>query len=76
MHKPESVLENETEKILWDFEILTHNQRPDLVNVNNKNNNNKKENQPNSGLCNPGRLQCKNQRKRRKKRQILIMPEN
>ena len=22
MHKPESVLENETQKILWDFEIL------------------------------------------------------
>ena len=33
MHKPESVLENETHKILWDFEIQTDHlipaRRPD-----------------------------------------------
>ena len=35
MHKPESVLENEMHKILWDFEIqmdhLISARRPDLV---------------------------------------------
>ena len=36
MHKPESVLENETHKILWDFEFQTSHlisaRKPDLVN--------------------------------------------
>ena len=40
MHKPESVLENETHKILWDFEIKTDHlipaRRPDLIFINNK----------------------------------------
>ena len=40
MHKPESVLENETHKILWDFEIKTDHlipaRRPDLVLINKK----------------------------------------
>ena len=49
MHNPESVLENETHKILWYFEIQTNNlilaRWPDLVIVN------KKENLQNSGLC-------------------------
>ena len=40
MHKPESVLENETHNILWDFEIKTDNlipaRRPDLVLINKK----------------------------------------
>ena len=35
MHKPESVVENKTHKILWNFEIQTDHQiparRPDLV---------------------------------------------
>ena len=35
MHNPESVLENETHKILWDFEIQTNHlisaRRPDPV---------------------------------------------
>ena len=39
-HKPESVLENKTHKILWDFEIQTDHQiparRPDLVVINKK----------------------------------------
>ena len=38
MHNPESILENETHKILWDFEIqmddLISTRRPDLVIVN------------------------------------------
>ena len=40
MHKPESVLENETHKILWDFKIQTDHlipaRRPDLVVINKK----------------------------------------
>ena len=40
MHNPESVLENETHKIFWDFEIQTDHQisarRPDLAIVNKK----------------------------------------
>ena len=40
MHNPESVLENETYKILWDFEILTDHlisaRQPELVIINNK----------------------------------------
>ena len=38
MHKPESVQENETHKILWNFEKQTNHQipteRPDLVLIN------------------------------------------
>ena len=38
MHNPESVLENETHKLLWDFEIQTDHQisarQPDLVKIN------------------------------------------
>ena len=40
MHNSESVLENETHKVLWDFEIQTDHlrsaRRPDIVIVNNK----------------------------------------
>ena len=40
MHNPESNLENETHKTLWDFEIQTNHlisaRRPDLVIVNKK----------------------------------------
>ena len=40
MYSPESVPENETHKVLWDFEIQTHHlisvRRPDLVIVNKK----------------------------------------
>ena len=54
IHNPESILENETQKILWDFEIqidhLFPARRPDLVIVNKKKkkrkeNNNKKNKQ-------------------------------
>ena len=47
MHNPASVLENETHKLLWDFNIQTDHvisaRRPELRIINN-NNNNKKEN--------------------------------
>ena len=46
MHSPASVLENDTHKLLWDFDIQTDHlisaRRPDLIIINNNNNNNKK----------------------------------
>ena len=58
MHNPESVLENETNKILGDFEIQTDHQIPttrqDLVIIN------KKVNLLNSWLCRLGGWQSKN----------------
>ena len=45
-HNPVFVLENDTHKLLWDFDIHTDHlisfRRPDLVLINNNNNNNKK----------------------------------
>ena len=47
MHNPEPVLENETHKVLWDFEIETNHliaaRRPDLEIVNNKKKKKKKK---------------------------------
>ena len=41
MHNPAPVLENNTHKLLWDFEIHTDHlisvRRPDLIIINNKN---------------------------------------
>ena len=58
MHAPESVLENEMHKLLWDFEIQTYHlilaRWLDLLMV--------KKKLPNSGLCRPGRPQTENQR--------------
>ena len=40
MHNPESVLENETHKLLWDFKIQTDHlisiRRPNLIIINKK----------------------------------------
>ena len=40
MHNPELVLNNEAQKLLWDFDILTNHlisaRRPDFVVTNNK----------------------------------------
>ena len=55
MHNPASVLENDTRKLLWDFDIQTDHlisaRRPDLIIINKKK---KKENLQNYGLCCPG----------------------
>ena len=52
MLKPASVQENDTHKLLWDFDTLTDHLisalRPDLIIIN------KKENLPNCRLCCPG----------------------
>ena len=53
MHNPASVLENDTHKLLWDFDIqmdhLISARRSDLIIINKK-----KENLQNCGLCCPG----------------------
>ena len=65
MHNPESVLENETHKLLWDFEIQTDHlilaRQPDLVIVNKK-----KEDLQNFGLWCPGRPLSKESEKKDK----------
>ena len=47
LHNPASVLENETHKLLWDFEIQTDHlisaKRPDLVIINKKKKKKKKK---------------------------------
>ena len=55
MHNPAPVLENDTHKLQWDFDIQTDQlisaRRPDLIIINN---NKKKENVQNCQLCCPG----------------------
>ena len=67
MFNPESVLEDEMHKVLWDFENQTDHlvsaRRPNLVIINNKS-----ETLPNSVLCLPGRPQRKNKRQQKKKK--------
>ena len=53
MHNPAPVLENDTHKLQWDFDIQTDHQvparRPDLIIINKK-----KEHLQNCQLCCPG----------------------
>ena len=62
MHNPAPVLENDTHKLRWDFDIQTDHLisalRPDLIIINNK----KTENRQNCRLCCPGRPQNKIER--------------
>ena len=62
MRNPPPVLENDSHKLLWDFDIHTDHliptRRPDLIIINKK-----KENQQNCWLCCPGRLQNKSEGK-------------
>ena len=55
MHNPATVLENDTHKLLWDFDIQTDHlisaRRPNLIIIKKKK---KKENQQNCRLCCPG----------------------
>ena len=59
MHNPASVLENDTDKLLWDYKIQTDHlipaRRPDLIIFKKK----KKENLENCRLCCPSRPQNK-----------------
>ena len=47
MYNPAPVLENETHKLIWDFDIhmdhLISTRRPELIIINNNNNNKKRE---------------------------------
>ena len=60
MHNPASVQENDTHKLLWDFDIETDYQisarRPDFIIIN------KKENLKNCRLCSPGWTRNKTER--------------
>ena len=64
MHNPECVQENETHKLLWDFEVQTDHlisaRRPGVVIIDKK-----KENLKICELCCPGRPQSKIERKRK-----------
>ena len=73
-HKPASVLENDTHKLLWDFDIQTDPlisaRRPDFMMINQKKKKKKrkkkkrkKENLQNCRLCSPGWPQNKTERK-------------
>ena len=61
MHNPAPVLENDSHKLLWNFDIQTDHlipaRRPDLIIINKK-----KENLQNNRLCCPGRPQDKTER--------------
>ena len=59
MHKPKSVLENETHKILWNFEIQTDH----LISARRP----AKENLSNNGLYRTGGPQSKNKIKKTKR---------
>ena len=69
MHNPASVPENDTYKLLWDFNILTDHlisaRRPDLIIINKKKKK-KKENLQNSRLYVPAdhRIKLKNVKRR------------
>ena len=68
MRNPESVLENETLKLLWDFDIQTDRlisaRQPDLQKKKKKK---KKEgNLPNIGLC---RYNCQHHKTKRKRKE-------
>ena len=62
MHNPAPVLENDSHKLLWDFDKQTDHlilaRRPDLIIINKK-----RENLQDSRLCSPGRPQDKTERK-------------
>ena len=60
MYKPEFVLENETHKILWDFELQTDHlvsaRKPNQEIINKKKKKKKKKkNMPCNELCRPAR---------------------
>ena len=66
MYNPASVRENDTHKLLWDFDIQTDHlissRRPDIIIINEK----KKENLQNCRLSCPGWPQNKTERKEKK----------
>ena len=67
MHNPASVLENDTHKLLWDFDIQTDHlisvRRPDLIIINKKEKKKRKENLQNCEHCCPSGPQSEIKRK-------------
>ena len=67
MHNLESVQENETYRVLWNFIVQTDHlfsaRRPDQEIVNKKKKKRKEENLPHSGLWHSGYRQGKTERK-------------
>ena len=68
MHNPTSVQDNDTQKLLWDFDIQTDHlvsaRRPDLIIIKKKKKKKKKrENLQNCGLCCPSWPQNKTEGK-------------
>ena len=59
MHNSESVLENETHELIWDFEIQTDH----LISARRQKKKQKKEYLPNSGLCHSDKSQNNIKRK-------------
>ena len=74
MHNSESMLENETHKLLWNFEIQTDPQisarRPDLIIINKK-----IENLPNCRLCYPSWPQSKIEKSEKKDKYLDLARE-
>ena len=68
MHKPESVLENEMHRIIWDFGIPTTGQKKRPITKN--------ENLPKSGLCFPGGPQSEKSKKTIRKTSTWTLTEN
>ena len=81
MHNPASVLENDTHKLLWDFDIQTDHlisaRRPDLIIINKKKKKKKekKENLQNYGFCCPGWPQNKTEEKWKKYKYLDVARE-
>ena len=71
MHNPAPVLENDSHKLLWDFNIQTDHlipaRKPDIIIINNK----KKENLQNCRLCCPGGPQESEKKENEKKDKYL-----
>ena len=82
MHNPVFVLENETHKLLWDFEIQTDYlisvRRPDLIIINKKEEKKEKEKKENlqyCGLCCPSGAQSKIEKSEKKEKYLDLARE-
>ena len=69
MHNPATVRENDTHKLLWDFDMLKDHvisaRRPDLIVINKKKKKKKREKLQNYRLCCSDWQQNKTERKRK-----------
>ena len=68
-YNSESILENDTQKLLWDFDVQMDHQTIRLYN-----NQQKRDHLQDWGLCSPGRPQSKIEKKWAKKHKYLDLP--